>query len=85
MKDKRVKRLNSLLREVISEVLQKDVKNPNISKFTTITEVDITSDRKYKYVGTRIELHEPIIVKRDQAIISYRYKNIITSYNNYIR
>ncbi|HEU63911.1 MAG: Ribosome-binding factor A [Candidatus Anoxychlamydiales bacterium] len=47
MKDKRVKRLNSLLREVISEVLQKDVKNPNISKFTTITDVDMTADGRY--------------------------------------
>jgi ribosome-binding factor A len=46
MNEKRIKRLNSLLKEVISEVIQKDVKNPNISKLTTITEVDITADLK---------------------------------------
>jgi len=50
MKEKRVKRLNSLLREVISEVLQKQVKNPSISKFTTITDVEITADGRYAKV-----------------------------------
>ncbi|NGX34119.1 MAG: Ribosome-binding factor A [Candidatus Anoxychlamydiales bacterium] len=50
MKDTRIKRLNSLLREVISEVLQENVKNPNISKFTNITDVDITSDARYAKV-----------------------------------
>ncbi|NGX32953.1 MAG: Ribosome-binding factor A [Candidatus Anoxychlamydiales bacterium] len=50
MKDKRVKRLNSLLREVISEVLTKQVKNPNISKLTTITDVEMTADGRYAKV-----------------------------------
>ena len=50
MKDKRVKRLNSLLREVISEVLQKDVKNPHIAKLTTITDVEMTADGRYAKV-----------------------------------
>ncbi|NGX44548.1 MAG: Ribosome-binding factor A [Candidatus Anoxychlamydiales bacterium] len=50
MKDKRVKRLNSLLREVISEVLQKDVKNPHIVKLTTITDVEMTADGRYAKV-----------------------------------
>ena len=50
MKDKRVKRLNSLIREVISEVLQKDVKNPHISELTTITDVEMTGDGRYAKV-----------------------------------
>ena len=41
---KRTTRLNSLLKEVISEVIKKDVGNPNISKLTTITKVEITKD-----------------------------------------
>jgi len=41
---KRTDRLNSLLKEVISEVVNKDVKNPSISEFITITRVDITKD-----------------------------------------
>lgn len=44
MENKRVKRLNSLLREVISEVINKDVHNPNIAEFTSVTSVDISAD-----------------------------------------
>ena len=40
----RVERLNSLLKEVISVVVMRDVKDPRMSQFVTITEVDITSD-----------------------------------------
>jgi len=50
---KRTKRLNSLLREVISEVVREDVNNPKVSQFVTITEVDITNDLHYAkvYIG----------------------------------
>jgi len=41
---KRTDRLNSLLKEVLSEVIRKDVKNPHVSNLITITEVDITKD-----------------------------------------
>lgn len=37
-------RLNSLLKEVISEVLRKDVKNPHIHSLTTVISVNITRD-----------------------------------------
>ncbi|MCH9632139.1 MAG: Ribosome-binding factor A [Chlamydiae bacterium] len=42
--NKRTFRLNSLLREVISEVIRSDVKNPNIHELLTVTEVDISRD-----------------------------------------
>ena len=41
---KRTERLNSLLKEVISEVIRKQVRNPNVAQFTTVTEVDISKD-----------------------------------------
>ncbi len=44
MKKNRKERLNSLLKEVISEVIFKDVKNPHVSQFVAVTEVDITAD-----------------------------------------
>jgi len=44
---RRQERLNSLLVEVISETLRKDVNNPDVSEFTTITRADITKDLKY--------------------------------------
>jgi len=40
----RTKRLNSLLREVISEVIHREVRNPSISKLITVTAVDVSKD-----------------------------------------
>jgi ribosome-binding factor A len=40
----RIVRLNSLLKEVISEVIRDDVRNPHVSRLITVTRVDITKD-----------------------------------------
>lgn len=47
---KRTDRLNSLLREVISEVIKRDVRNPQVSELLTITRVQITPDLHYAKV-----------------------------------
>jgi ribosome-binding factor A len=48
---KRTDRLNSLLKEVISEVIRRDLHHaPFIDEFVTITRVDITSDLSYAKV-----------------------------------
>lgn len=47
---KRVERLNSLLKEVISEVVMQDVRDPRLGQFVTITSVDITNDLHYAKV-----------------------------------
>jgi len=44
MTKRRTQRLNSLLKEVISEVIIKEVRNPNISPLLTVTKVEITDD-----------------------------------------
>ncbi|MDR2539973.1 MAG: 30S ribosome-binding factor RbfA [Chlamydiales bacterium] len=44
MAKNRVVRLNSLLKEVISEVIHKDVDNPHVNPFVSVTQVEITSD-----------------------------------------
>lgn len=44
MKNNRLARVNSLLREVIFEVIQKEVKNPHVTTFVTVTEVDTSAD-----------------------------------------
>jgi ribosome-binding factor A len=44
MAKKRIERLNSLLKEVISEVVMRDVRNPRVNQFVTITRVDISND-----------------------------------------
>jgi ribosome-binding factor A len=40
----RVARLNSNLKEVISDVIRMEVKNPHVSQLITVTRVDITKD-----------------------------------------
>lgn len=41
---RRTSRLNSLLKEVISEVIRKEVSNPHVSTLTTITKVEVSKD-----------------------------------------
>ena len=40
----RIQRLNSLLRHEISELLQRQVKDPRLGSFVTVTEVSISPD-----------------------------------------
>ena len=47
---KRTDRLNSLLKEVISEVIHRDVRNPHVTELVTVTRVDITRDLHYAKV-----------------------------------
>lgn len=41
---KRIDRLNSLLKEVIAEVVMREVRNPKINTLVTIKKVEITKD-----------------------------------------
>jgi ribosome-binding factor A len=50
MVKKRIARLNSLLKEVLSEVIHQDVRNPLVHKFVSVTEVDISSDLQHAKV-----------------------------------
>jgi len=43
-------RLNSLLKEVISDIIKRDVRNPHIHQLLTVTRVDITKDLHYAKV-----------------------------------
>ena len=43
---RRIAKLNSLLREVIAEVLFRELKDPKISQLTSVTRVEITPDLK---------------------------------------
>ncbi len=44
MKKNRLERVNSLLKQVIFEVIQKEVKNPHVNTFVTVTHVDTSAD-----------------------------------------
>lgn len=40
----RISRLNSLLKEVISDIIRRDVRNPHIVALLTVTHVDVSKD-----------------------------------------
>lgn len=46
----RVDRLNSLLKEVISDIIRRRVKNPAVSELITVTQVKITKDLRHAKV-----------------------------------
>lgn len=50
MTKNRVVRLNSLLKEVISEVIHREVRNPHVNQFVTVTGVDISKDLQHAKV-----------------------------------
>lgn len=72
MAGKRVERLNSLLKEVISEVIHDDVRNPHVSALNTVTRVDITKDLHHakvyiSVIGTDAQKAETIAALNNAA------------------
>jgi ribosome-binding factor A len=72
MPKQRTDRLNSLLKEVISEVIQRDVRNPHVTQFVTVTRVEITKDLHYakvyiSIIGTEQEKEETIAALQTAA------------------
>lgn len=66
MTKQRTDRLNSLLKEVISEVIRKDVRNPHVNQLVTVTRVDITKDLHHakvyiSVIGTDQEKQDTIV------------------------
>ncbi len=51
MKKNRLERINSLLKEVIYEVIHKDVRNPHINTFITVTQVETSADLHHAKVS----------------------------------
>ncbi len=46
----RIKRVNSLLKEVISEVIRERLRNPNINEFVSVSSVDTSKDIRHAKV-----------------------------------
>ena len=54
-----IERVNSLIRQEISELLQRQVKDPRLGNFITVTAVDTSSDMRYaKVFVSRLEGQE---------------------------
>jgi len=65
MSKNRTDRLNSLLTEVISEVVRKDVRDPRVKELVTITSVDISKDLHHakvyiSVIGTQAEKEQTV-------------------------
>jgi len=63
----RIQRLNSLLRHEISELLQRQVKDPRLGNFVAVTEVSISPDMKHarifvSHMGSEEEKQETLSV-----------------------
>ncbi len=66
MSKQRTQRLNSLLREVISDVIRLELKNPRVSELFTVTAVDITKDLRHaevyiSVIGSDIDKQETML------------------------
>ncbi len=46
----RIERVNNLIRQEISELLQRQIKDPRLSSFIAVTDVDTSPDLKYAKV-----------------------------------
>ena len=58
MKKNRLARVNSLLKEVIFEVIQKEVSNPHVTTFVSVTEVDTSADLHHAKVSISLVCSE---------------------------
>lgn len=68
--NRRIQRLNSLLKQVISEVIRGEVKNPHIPELITITHVDITKDLRHAKVYVSVIGEETAKQKAVEALQS---------------
>ncbi len=69
---KRTDRLNSLLQEVIAEVIMREIRNPKISTLITVKKVEITKDLHYAKVyismlGSDLEKKETLKALKSAA------------------
>jgi len=51
LKKNRLERINSLLKEVIYEVIHKEVRNPHINTFISVTQVETSADLHHATVS----------------------------------
>ena len=71
MQGKRLERVNQLMREEISMLLQREIKDPRLG-FVTVTEVDVTTDLKQAKVYVSVLGNDAQWVKSFKALESAR-------------
>lgn len=71
MTSRRILRVNQLLREVLSEVIRKEIKHHEISPFVTITQVETSNDLHYAKVY--ISIADGSKEALEKALSSFQY------------
>jgi len=74
VKKNRLERVNSLLKEVIFEVIQKDVRNPHINTFVTVTKVETSPDLHHAKVSISLlcpDSEKPKIISALQSAAGF--------------
>ena len=72
MKKNRLNRINSLLQEVIFEVIQKEVRNPHVNTFISVTRVETSGDLHHakvfiSMIGTNDQKEKVLIALQSAA------------------
>lgn len=67
---KRTDRLNSLLKEVISEVIRREVRNPHVNELVTVTRVQISRDLRHAKVYISVIGTEQVKIETLEALKS---------------
>jgi ribosome-binding factor A len=87
MAKNRVVRLNSLLKEVLSEVIHREVKNPHVSPLISVSSVDISKDLQHakvyiSVIGTPVEKEATIKALQSAAgfIAVHASKKVVMRY-----
>ena len=62
---RRIARVNNLIRQEISTLLQRQVKDPRLGNFIAVTEVDTSPDLKYARIfvsgiGTEVDIEQTL-------------------------
>jgi len=57
-------------------------KHDLFGKFIVFIIKDIKTNKEYKYIGSRIKLHNPVVVNKKGKDIIYKYKNVVGVYSN---
>ncbi|KPK33451.1 MAG: ribosome-binding factor A [Chlamydiae bacterium SM23_39] len=85
MKKNRINRVNSLLKEVISEVIRKDIYDPEISNFLTITKVSVSKDLRnakvyVSVIGDNREKTINALQQKSKEIYAIASKKVVLRY-----
>lgn len=87
MPKQRTDRLNSLLKEVIDEVIRREVRNPHVNELITVTRVEITKDLHFakvyiSVIGSTVEKEQTLHALQSAAgfIAVHASKKVVMRY-----